>query len=65
MSADGLDGWTPATKTVFSDDELIRHLRETLGDPSRRTGNWWAFFGALPEPERRRLEACAAQASRE
>jgi hypothetical protein len=63
MSADGLGGWTPATKTVFSDEELVRHLRETLGDPSRRSGNWWAFFSALPEPERRRLEDLAAQAT--
>ena len=62
--SDELDGWTPATKTVFNDDELIRHLRETLRDPSRRSGNWWAFFSALPEPERRRLEACAAEAGR-
>lgn len=65
MSADELDSWTPKTKTVFSDDELVRHLRETLGDESRRSGNWWTFFSALPEPERRRLEACAAEATRE
>ncbi len=65
MSADELDGWTPVTKTVFSDDELVRHLRETRGDASGRTGNWWAFFCALPEPERRRLETLAGEAPRQ
>lgn len=64
MTPDELGGWTPKTKTVFTDEELVRHLRETLHDPSRRSGNWWTFFSALPEPERRRLEALAAETGR-
>ncbi|HEX8523682.1 MAG TPA: hypothetical protein VF669_15610 [Tepidisphaeraceae bacterium] len=57
MSDDELGGWKPTTKVVFSDEDLVRHLRETRDQSSGRSGNWWTFFNALPEPERRRLEA--------
>ena len=57
---DDLNGWTPTTKVVFDDEELIQHLRRTLDQPEERTGNWWTFLCALPAPERARLEAEAS-----
>ena len=59
---DELD-WSPETKVVFSDADLIRRLRKTQNAPSARSGNWWTFFSALPKPEQERLEAAAARAT--
>jgi hypothetical protein len=53
--------WSPATKVVFTDADLIRRLRTTQNTPSARTGNWYTFFSALPKPEQERLEAAAAR----
>jgi hypothetical protein len=61
MSDSDLGDWSPTSKVVFTDEELVRRLRDTLQRPAERSGNWWAFFSALPAPERQRLEAEAAQ----
>ena len=53
----GLGDWTPVSKVVFSDEDLVRHLRATADRPGERTGNWWAFFSGLPRPEQDRLKA--------
>ena len=53
---DELNGWSPALRVVFTDEELIRELRRTQGQPAERKGNWFAFYSALPKPEQDRLE---------
>jgi hypothetical protein len=63
--ADELSGWAPVAKVVFSDQELIRELRRTQGQPDQRSGNWFAFYSALPKPEQARLEAEARTPERQ
>ncbi len=53
--------WSPKVQTSFSDEELIRHLRDTRQRPEQRTGNWFAFFSSLPKPEQQRLESEATK----
>ena len=48
-------------KVVFTDEELVQHLRRTADQPAEPAENWWTFYSALPRPERDRL---AAQATR-
>jgi len=61
MSDPDLGDWSPTTKVVFSDEEIIAALRKTQGKPQERKGNLWAFFSGLPKPEQQRLEAEAAR----
>ena len=60
--SDGGDGelnWSPKAKVVFTDAELVAALRASKDVPGQRTGNWFAFFSALPKPEQERLEKAA------
>ena len=59
--SDELDGWSPKKKVVFTDDELVEHLRRTADQPAQPAENWWTFYSALPQPERDRLAAAARQ----
>ncbi len=59
--SDELEGWQPMKKVVFSDEELVEHLRRTADEPEERAANWWTFYSALPKPERDRLAAEAAR----
>jgi hypothetical protein len=62
--SDELDGWSPtAKKVVFSDEELIEHLRRTA-DREEPAANWYTFYRALPQPERDRLAAEARRPAR-
>jgi hypothetical protein len=61
---DDLEGWTPKKQIVYSDDELIRHLRLVAGRATEPTENWWTFYSSLPKPERDRLAAEAARPTR-
>ena len=57
MTDPDLGDWQPASKVVFSDEEIISALRKTRDRPNERAGNLWSFFSNLPQPEQMRLEA--------
>ncbi len=58
--SDDLEGWSPKLRVVFTDEELIEHLRRTADAPAEPAANWYTFYCALPQPERDRLDAEAA-----
>lgn len=59
--SDELEGWSPKLKVVFTDEELIEHLRRTANAPAEPAANWYTFYSALPQPERDRLAAEAGR----
>ena len=51
-------------KVVFSDEELVQHLRRAAGREAEPAEKWWTFYSALPKQERDRLAAEAGQRPR-